>query len=92
MESRLQYHEKEIKLFDSISKESVDFISNNCDINDTMLLKTRLNHRQIGDENLFGLNDSRCVVISVLLAFQNLDISQINHNKNNPIRVNNGGF
>lgn len=93
LESRLRYQEREIRLFERIKKESVVFISTlcrDCEQNNTLSLKYWLYRRQATFENIFGLNDWRCAVIRGLLAYPDLDISQINFNKNNPIPVNRG--
>lgn len=93
LENRLTYQEKEIRLFERIKKESVVFISTlcrNCEQNDTSSLKTWLGRRQEAYENLYGLNDWRCALIRGMLACPDLDISQINYNKNEPIPVNRG--
>lgn len=94
LENRLVYQEKEIRLFERIKKESVVFISTlcqNCDLNDTLSLKTWLGRRQEAYEKQYGLNDWRCALIRGMLAYPDLDISQINYNKNNPILLSRGG-
>ena len=94
LERRLIYQEKEIRLFKRIKRQSVEFISTlclNCELNDTLSLRTWLNRRQEAYENQYGLNDWRCAVIRGMLAYPDLDISQINYNKKNPIYVSHGG-
>lgn len=94
LESRLIYQEKEIRLFKRLKKEAVSYISTlcrDCEQNDTPSLKLWLVRRLTERESEFGKNDWRCAIIRGLLAYPNLDISQIKYNKTNPKIVNPGG-
>ncbi len=94
LERRLVYQEDKINLFKRLEKESQVFITTiccSCDQDDTVTLKLWL--KRILEKNIliYGENDWRCAILRGMLAYPDLDISQIKYNKNNPTRVNFGG-
>lgn len=94
LENRLIYQEQQIRLFKRLRKESVSYISTlcrDCEQTDTPSLKLWLSRRLADREIEFGKNDWRCAIIRGLLAYPDLDISQIQYNKTNPRIINVGG-
>lgn len=94
LEQKLRYQAKEIRLFRRLKKEASVFITTlcrSCECTDTASLKSWLNRRSSEYELDYGRNDWRCAVLRGMLAYPHLDISHINHNKANPIRIGGGG-
>lgn len=94
LEAKLEYQERETRLFKRLRKESIVFINTlcrDCEQNDTASLKLWLGRRLADKEVEFGMNDWRCAVIRGMLAYPKLDIAQITYNKTNAKRVSAGG-
>ncbi len=94
LEAKLEYQEKETRLFKRLQKESTVFIQTlcrDCEQNDTASLKLWLGRRLADKEDEFGDNDWRCAVIRGMLNYSKLDISQVKYNKTNSIRISAGG-
>lgn len=94
LEAKLEYQEKETRMFKRLRKESTVFINTlcrDCEQNDTASLKLWLGRRLADKEVEFGMNDWRCAVLRGMLAYPKLDIAQITYNKTNARRVSAGG-
>lgn len=95
LEAKLNYQEYEIRLFKRLRKEATVYVQTlcrDCEQNDTESLRLWLERRLSDKEEEFGKNDWRCAVIRGMLAYPELDITQIKYNRSNPKRVHAGGF
>lgn len=94
LEAKLDFQEKETRLFKRLRKESIVFIQTlcrDCEQNDTASLRLWLGRRLTDKEAEFGENDWRCAVIRGMMTYPKLDIAQVKYNKANPNRVSAGG-